>query len=93
MLIYEVKSLLCTTTDLFSKDNWQEQEKRIQNILSAVVKEFLSRHPDANEGVRILNDKLTFFQRRADSRGCCFTKSGFGYCKTVFYRLTCTQIL
>lgn len=48
--------------DLFSKDNWQEQEKRIQNILSAVVREFLSKHPDANEGIRILNDQLTFFQ-------------------------------
>ncbi|MBH8574937.1 hypothetical protein I8752_18320 [Nostocaceae cyanobacterium CENA369] len=50
------------TKDLFSQDNWQEKEKRIQDILSAVVREFLERHSNANEGVRIINEKLSFFQ-------------------------------
>lgn len=48
--------------DLFAEDNWQEEEKRIQEILSAVVREFLERHSDANEGVRIINEKLISFQ-------------------------------
>ncbi|NJN14055.1 MAG: hypothetical protein HC815_41770 [Richelia sp. RM1_1_1] len=56
--------------DIFSQDDWQEKEKRIQNILSAVVKEFLPRHPDANEGVHILNDKLTFFQESGLEINC-----------------------
>ncbi|MBD2205600.1 hypothetical protein H6G33_24975 [Calothrix sp. FACHB-1219] len=50
------------TKDLYSEYNWQEKEKRIQDILSAVVREFLKRHPDANEGVRIINEKLIFLQ-------------------------------
>ncbi|WP_448270535.1 hypothetical protein [Nostoc sp. DSM 114159] len=50
------------TKDLYSQNNWQEKEKCIQDILSAVVGEFLERHPDANEGVHIINEKLIFIQ-------------------------------
>jgi hypothetical protein len=50
--------------DLFSSqyDDWQEREKRIQDILFIVVKEFFKLYPDAQEGVQILNNKLTFIQ-------------------------------
>jgi hypothetical protein len=38
--------------------NWTEQERRIQELCLTVIEKFLKRHPNAKEGVQVLNAEL-----------------------------------
>jgi Caspase domain len=44
------------------QSNWQEREKRVDELSMNVVQEFLRRYPDAHSGVQLLDKELTIIQ-------------------------------
>ena len=47
---------------LLFQTNWQEREKRVNELAINVVKDFLKKYPDAKSGIQVLNKHLKIIQ-------------------------------